>query len=110
MNDHYKNIQIDTQLVILRLANQRSYCSFVSLGILLATIAYSLKKYLYCLLGILILIASTLQFYVLEHNIDKKLIVETTLLYYLPVVVTTITVFSIIIMAVELHKKYGFKF
>ena len=82
------NISLQNSILTTRLSNQRTYASFMTTGLALASIAYALHKPIFTLLGIAMIIISTGQYYRIEYNLNHKLYKDNTLFYIFPMVIT----------------------
>jgi uncharacterized membrane protein YidH (DUF202 family) len=102
-----KNIVLQNNILGTRLSNQRTYCSFMSTGLGLATIAYALKRYTFSLLGILMIIASTIEYYRIEYNLNHNYYSAKSLLYLCPIVVTITIIITFSFLTYELKTTYG---
>jgi uncharacterized membrane protein YidH (DUF202 family) len=83
-----KNVSLQNSILTTRLSNQRTYASFMTTGLALASIAYALQKPIFTLLGIAMIIISTFQYYRIEYNLNHKLYKDNTLFYIFPMVIT----------------------
>ena len=84
------NIPLQNSILTTRLSNQRTYGQFMSTGLALATIAYALNKAIFGLLGIVMIIISTGQYYRIEYNLNHKIYKDNTMFYLFPIVLTSL--------------------
>ena len=84
------NISLQNSILGTRLSNQRTYASFMSTGVALASIAYALNKPIFTLLGIAMIVISTFQYYKIEYNLNNKIYKDNTLFYVFPILLTTL--------------------
>ena len=82
------NISLQNSILTTRLSNQRTYASFMSTGLALASIAYVINKSIFTILGIIMIIIATAQYYIIERNLNHKLYKDNTLFYIFPMVIT----------------------
>jgi hypothetical protein len=83
-----KNGSFNNSILTTRLSNQRTYASFMSTGVALASIAYALNKPIFTLLGIAMIIVSTGQYYKIEYNLNHKIYKDNTMFYIFPILLT----------------------
>ena len=84
------NISLQNSILGTRLSNQRTYASFMSTGVALASIAYAVNKPILTLLGIAMIVISTFQYYKIEYNLNHKIYKDNTLFYVFPILLTTL--------------------
>ena len=84
------NISLQNSILGTRLSNQRTYASFMSTGVALASIAYALNKPIFTLLAIAMIVISTFQYYIIEYNLNHKIYKDNTLFYVFPILLTTL--------------------
>jgi len=82
------NISLQNSILTTRLSNQRTYASFMSTGLALASIAYVINKSIFTILGIVMIIIATAQYYIIERNLNHKIYTENTLFYIFPILLT----------------------
>jgi uncharacterized membrane protein YidH (DUF202 family) len=90
------NISLQNSILTTRLSNQRTYASFMSTGVALASISYALQKPIFTLLGIAMIIISTFQYYKIEYNLNHKMYKDNTLFYLFPIVLTGLIFLSFV--------------
>jgi uncharacterized membrane protein YidH (DUF202 family) len=91
-----KNVSLQNSILGTRLSNQRTYASFMSTGVALASIAYALQKPIFTLLGIAMIIISTFQYYKIEYNLNHKIYKDNTMFYLFPIVLTGLIFLSFV--------------
>ena len=64
----------------------------MSTGLALASIAYALHKYTFALLGITIILISTIQYYRIEYYLNHKIYKNNTLFYIFPILLTSLII------------------
>jgi uncharacterized membrane protein YidH (DUF202 family) len=92
-----KNVSLQNSILGTRLSNQRTYASFMSTGVALASIAYALNKPIFTLLGIAMIVISTFQYYKIEYNLNHKIYKDNTLFYIFPIVLTSLIFLTFIV-------------
>jgi hypothetical protein len=85
-----KNISLQNSILGTRLSNQRTYASFMSTGLALASIAYAVNKPIFTILGIAIITISTFQYYRIEYNLNHKIYKDNTMFYIFPILLTSL--------------------
>ena len=69
--------KIDYSIANMKLANQRTYLSYVSTGFVIAGVAGIFKKLWIAVFGMVMIIGSTIQYYFINQDLnDKKDIVN----------------------------------
>ena len=91
------NISLQNSILTTRLSNQRTYGQIMNTGLALATIAYSLNKPIFTLLGIAMMIISTGQYYIIEYNLNHKIYTDSTLFYIFPILLTSLIFLTFIV-------------
>jgi hypothetical protein len=99
-----KNGSFNNSILTTRLSNQRTYGQIMNTGLALATIAYSLNKPIFTLLGIAMMIISTGQYYIIEYNLNHKIYTDSTLFYIFPVVLTSLIFLTFIVEYMKTNK------
>ena len=87
-----KNVPLQNSILGTRLSNQRTYASFMSTGLALASISYALHKYTFALLGIAMILISTLQYYIIEYNLNHKIYKDNTMFFIFPIILTSLII------------------
>jgi uncharacterized membrane protein YidH (DUF202 family) len=98
------NIYLQNSILTTRLSNQRTYASFMSTGLALASISYALQKPIFTLLGISIIIISTFQYYKIEYNLNHKLYKDNTLFYIFPILLTGLIFLTFVLEYLKTNK------
>jgi uncharacterized membrane protein YidH (DUF202 family) len=98
------NNDITVKLAIIRskLANQRTYLSYIRTGLSIAAIAGIFKKYKILYFGLFMTITSGYQYYVINKSLDTKIILENNFLDLIPLIYI---VLSFIVFYLQFHKK-----
>ena len=98
------NISLQNSILTTRLSNQRTYASFMTTGLALASIAYALQKPIFTLLGIAMIIISTAQYYRIEYNLNHKLYKDNTLFYIFPILLTGLIFVTFVLEYLKTNK------
>ena len=98
------NISLQNSILTTRLSNQRTYASFMTTGLALASIAYALQKPIFTLLGIAMIIISTVQYYRIEYNLNHKLYKDNTLFYIFPIILTGLIFLTFVLEYLKTNK------
>ena len=98
------NISLQNSILTTRLSNQRTYASFMTTGLALASIAYALQKPIFTLLGIAMIIISTAQYYRIEYNLNHKLYKDNTLFYIFPILLTGLIFLTFVLEYLKTNK------
>jgi hypothetical protein len=99
------NISFQNSILTTRLSNQRTYASFMSTGLALASISYALQKPIFTILGIAMIIISTGQYYRIEYNLNHKLYKDNTLFYIFPMLLTGLIFLTFILEYLKTNSK-----
>ena len=99
------NISLQNSILGTRLSNQRTYASFMSTGVALASIAYAVNKPILTLLGIAMIIISTAQYYRIEYNLNHKIYKDNTLFYIFPILLTGLIFITFILEYLKTNSK-----
>ena len=98
------NISLQNSILTTRLSNQRTYASFMTTGLALASIAYALQKPIFTLLGIAMIIISTVQYYRIEYNLNHKLYKDNTFFYIFPIILTGLIFLTFVLEYLKTNK------
>jgi len=101
-----------TSLAILRtkLANEATYLAYTRTCLAIAVIALSFKKYYIVGLGILMIIASTLEYYYISHHLNVGGVFDTKWFEILPIISTIIILAIFYVESKNIFKFKYFKF
>ena len=99
-----KNVYLQNSILGTRLSNQRTYASFMSTGLALASIAYAVNKPNLTLLGIAMILISTFQYYKIEYNLNRKIYKDNTLFYIFPILLTGLIFLTFILEYLKTNK------
>ena len=99
------NISLQNSILTTRLSNQRTYASFMTTGLALASIAYAINKSIFTILGIVMIIIATAQYYIIERNLNNKIYTENTLFYIFPILLTGLIFVTFVIEYLKTNSK-----
>lgn len=86
--------KVTSNLISTLLSNERTYLAYMRTGLSLVVLAIPFKRYYIILIGILIIILSTIKYYLVSYYIDKEdYRVVVDYLNYLPALLTVIFLF-----------------
>ena len=99
------NISLQNSILTTKLSNQRTYASFMTTGLALASIAYAINKSIFTILGIVMIIIATAQYYIIERNLNNKIYTENTLFYIFPILLTGLIFVTFVIEYLKTNSK-----
>jgi hypothetical protein len=99
------NNSLQNSILTTRLSNQRTYASFMTTGLALSSIAYAINKSIFTILGIVMIIIATAQYYIIEHNLNNKIYRENTLFYIFPILITGLIFVTFVIEYLKTNSK-----
>ena len=68
----YNPSTLDYAMVNTKLANQRTYLSYVRTGFVISGVAGIFKKYWIAVFGLIMIIGSTIQYYLINNDLNNK--------------------------------------
>ena len=92
-----------------KLANLNTFMSYLRTGLAIAVIAFTFNKFWICILGLLLIVYGTFEYYYTDYLVTNNLPLNTNFYYYGPVSLTILIVIIFIVETEEL-KHYKFKF
>jgi uncharacterized membrane protein YidH (DUF202 family) len=92
-----------------KLANVNTFMSYLRTGLAIAVIAFTFNKFWICMLGLLLIIYGTFEFYYTDYLVTNNLPLTTKYFYYGPVLLTILIIVVFVIETEEL-KHHKFKF
>ena len=95
-----KNFKLELSKLTTKLALQRTYLSYMRTGFAIASIAGVFKKIYLVYFGLIMIILSTIQYYLFIKNIEQTKI-EFNKMHYLPLIYV---ILSIIILFLQFYK------
>ena len=104
LTDKSKANSLAYSIMQVRLSNQRTYLSYTTVGLGTATFAFTFKKYWIFFLGILIMLMSTIQYYLIEYRLDNGVSVDTNFIHYFPSIITGTVIIIFMIESLTLRK------
>ena len=72
MKTENKTSSLDLSIYSTKLANQRTYLAYVRTGFIIAGVAGLFKKKWIAFFGLVMMIGSTYQYYILNHDLNNK--------------------------------------
>lgn len=99
------NIALDD----FKLANLNTYMAYMRTGLAIAVIAFTFNKFWICMLGLLLIIYGTCEYYYTDYMVSNNIPLNTKFFYYGPVLLTILIIIVFIVETEEL-KHYKFKF
>ena len=99
------NISLQNSILTTKLSNQRTYASFMTTGLALASIAYAINKSIFTILGIVMIIIATAQYYIIERNLNHKIYTEHILFYIFPLLLTGLIFVTFVIEYLKTNSK-----
>jgi uncharacterized membrane protein YidH (DUF202 family) len=102
----------DTQLALLRtkFANERTYMAYLRTGLAISAISLPFKKYYIVLLGIIMIICSTIQYYYVSYRLNHGIYFDLGVFELVPVI-TTILILGLFYLEMRYIKfSTSFKF
>ena len=99
------NISLQNSILTTKLSNQRTYASVMTTGLALASIAYAINKSIFTILGIVMIIIATAQYYIIERNLNNKIYTENTLFYIFPILLTGLIFVTFVIEYLKTNSK-----
>ena len=83
-----------------KLSNQRTYLSYMRTGFIISAIAGTFKKKYIVIFGILMIIISSIQFYLINKNLDNN----TTINNYFNYIPLIYMILSLLILYIQYNK------
>jgi uncharacterized membrane protein YidH (DUF202 family) len=91
------------------LSNLNTFLAYMRTGLAIAVIAFTFNKFWICILGLLLIVYGTFEFYYTDYMVTNNLPLTSKYFYYGPVALTILIILVFIIETEEL-KHYKFKF
>lgn len=92
-----------------KLANLNTFMAYLRTGLAIAVIAFTFNKFWICILGLLLIIYGTFEYYYTDYMVKNNLPLSDKYFYYGPMTLTIIIIIVFVIETEEL-KHYKFKF
>ncbi len=92
-----------------KLSNLNTFMAYMRTGLAIAVIAFTFNKFWICILGLLLIIYGTFEFYYTDYIVTNNLPLTSKYFYYGPVILTILIIIVFVIETEEL-KHYKFKF
>jgi uncharacterized membrane protein YidH (DUF202 family) len=99
------NITLHNSILTTRLSNQRTYAAFMSTGLALASISYAINKPIFTILGVIMIIIATAQYYRIERNLNNKIYADNTLFYIFPILLTGLIFLTFVLEYLKTNSK-----
>lgn len=99
------NIALDD----FKLANVNTFMSYLRTGLAIAVIAFTFNKFWICMLGLLLIIYGTFEFYYTDYLVTNNLSLSNKYFYYGPFILT-ILIIGVFVVETEELKHHKFKF
>ncbi len=92
-----------------KLSNLNTYMAYMRTGLAIAVIAFTFNKFWLCMLGLLLIIYGTCEYYYTDYMVTHNKLLNSKFFYYGPVFLTILIIIVFVIETEEL-KHYKFKF
>lgn len=92
-----------------KLSNLNTFMAYMRTGLAIAVIAFTFNKFWICILGLLLIVYGTFEFYYTDYIVTNNLPLTSKYFYYGPVILTILIIIVFVIETEEL-KHYKFKF
>lgn len=92
-----------------KLSNLNTYMAYMRTGLAIAVIAFTFNKFWICMLGIILIIYGTYEYYYTDYIVTNNLPLSSRYFYYGPIILTLLI---IVVFGIETEqlKHYKFKF
>jgi len=87
-----------------KLANQTTYMSFITASLIMGAFAFNFKRYYVSMMAMLLVIIATIQYYIVDYNLNNGLNPDAKVLKYIPISVTIFILLTFIIEIYEIRR------
>jgi len=84
--------KIDYSIASTKLANQRTYLAYVRTGFIIAGVSGIFKKYWIAIFGLIMIIGSTVQYYLINQDLSEKKDITNDLFDNMPIIYVLLSV------------------
>ena len=112
MDVHSKRIetydinQLELAILTTKLSNERIYLTYLKTGLAILAIAVPFKKYYIALIGAVLILCSTLEYYYINHKLNKRKKFDFDFgMFQLVPIVTTILIIGIFYFEMKTVRK-----